>query len=150
MATWADLEAADPTLARTARRLLVEDASRPPILATVRDGSAPRLHPVNAGIAAGALWTFVGPSAKLRDLLEDGRYALHAWVDPARPVEASVRGRATLVEDPERRASIAASWAFEPDETYRLFELDLDSAVIGARETADDWPPAYRRWSAEA
>ena len=148
MARWADLEAADPSLAATARGRLVEDPSRPPILATVRDGAAPRLHPVNVGIVDGALWTFVGPSAKLRDLLEDGRYALHGWVDPDHPVEASVRGRAMRVEDPERRAAVAATWAFEPDEAFRLFELHLESAVIGARETADDWPPAYRRWSA--
>ena len=148
MARWADLEAAEPELAATVRRLLVDDAERPPLVATVRDGAAPRIHPVNVGVADGRLWSFVGPSAKLRDLVADGRYALHGWIDPVRPVEVSVRGRATLVDDRERRATIGAAWAFTPDEAYLLFELDVESAAIGSRESADDWPPQYRRWSA--
>lgn len=148
MATWADLEAADADLAAVGRRLLVEDPERPPLLATVRTGEAPRIHPVNAGIVDGALWTFLGPSAKRRDLEADGRYALHGWVDPTRPVEVSVRGRATRVTDAGRRAAVGAAWAFTPDDTYVLFELEIESAVVGTRESSDDWPPTYRRWNA--
>jgi hypothetical protein len=41
---------------------------------------------------------------------------------------------------------VAAGWAFEVDDGYQLYEFDIESALIGARPTADDWPPRYTAW----
>jgi hypothetical protein len=53
-----------------------------------------------------------------------------------------------VVDDPARRAAAAAVWFFTVDDGYRLFELDVEHALLGERATADDWPPRYRSWRA--
>ena len=149
MATWADFEGASPELATAGRRLLHARGDGEALLSTVRDGDPPRIHPVNVGIVEGRLYVFViGRSAKRADLETDGRYALHAHVDPASPSEFMLRGRAREVTDPGERARAAADWPFTADEGFRLFELSIDSALLGERPTADDWPPRYSSWSA--
>lgn len=148
MATWAEFEAAEPELAATARALLAPDGGRRAMLATVRGSDAPRIHPISVGFAGDQLVAFILPSAKLTDLEADGRYALHAHYDPRTPHELMIRGRVREVIDPALRANAIASWPFEPDETYRLFAFDIESALLGRRATPDDWPPSYDRWTA--
>jgi len=148
VATWAELEAAAPAIAAEGRRLLYRSGEGEALLATVRGGGAPRIHPINVGIVDGELVAFILHSVKLTDLAEDGRYALHAHVDPTAPSELMVRGRATEVADVERRAAAVATWPFEVDETYRLFAFGVESAHLGRRATPDVWPPAYERWAA--
>jgi hypothetical protein len=144
--SWSTFEAADPGLAAEGRRLL--DGERGPVLlATVRDDLPPRIHPISAAIVGGGLYAFILASAKRVDLESDGRYALHAHLDPDAPDEFLVRGRANLVEDASIRASVGRDWSFEVDETYALYELGVDAVVLGARPTADDWPPRYRTWT---
>ena len=117
--------------------------SSPPFGAT----RAPRLHPVTVGIVGDGLFVFLLDSAKRRDLAEDGRYALHAHQDQAAPDEFSVRGRARLVPVGELRERVAAGWFFEVDDTYWLFELRVQTAILGERG-ANEWPPRYTRWAA--
>jgi len=76
----------------------------------------------------------------------DGRYAFHTHQDPAVPNEAAFRGRARSVTDRDVRARVASGWAFGVDDGYALFELDVEHALLGARPTADDWPPVYTSW----
>ena len=99
------------------------------------------------GIIEGGLYVFVLDSAKRRDLEEDGRYALHAHQDKAAPDEFSVRGRARLIHAGDLRDRVATGWFFEVDDTYWLFELAIETAILGERG-ADEWPPRYTRWSA--
>jgi hypothetical protein len=117
------------------------------LLATVRGSAAPRLHPVTVGIVGDGLYVFLLDSAKRRDLVEDGRFALHAHQDMAAPDEFSVRGRASLIPEGDLRERVAEGWYFEVDDTYWLFELRLETAILGQR-AADEWPPRYQRWSA--
>ena len=146
-AGWADFAAAAPDIAASGARHL-DRAQGAALLATVRGaGSAPRIHPVTVGIRDGGLFVFLLDSAKRRDLVDDGRYALHAHQDMASPDEFSVRGRARLIPPGELRDRVAAGWFFEVDETYWLFELQVQSAILGERG-ADEWPPRYKRWSA--
>ena len=147
---WAAFAAAAPDLAADGRILLRRGGGDEGLLATVRGDAPPRIHPVSVGIVDGRLYVFVLPSAKLTDLEEDGRFALHAHQDPAAPSEFSIRGRAVAIRDDAVRAAAADGWPFEVDETYRLFELQLEHAVIGRRPTADDWPPVYSIWAAPA
>ncbi len=148
MATWAELEAAAPEIAAEGRRMLLRSGDGRALLATVGGEAPPRIHPISVGIVDGDLQAFILRSAKLDDLLADGRYALHAHYDPAAPSELMVRGRATEITDAARRAAAVAVWPFTADEGYRLFSFGIESALFGRRDTPNDWPPQYRRWSA--
>lgn len=145
-AAWSELELGAPTLASRGRELLYRNGDGEALIATVRDDSLPRIHPVNVGIVDGRLWVFIiSRSPKARDLGSDGRYSLHAHMDPAAPDEFEVRGRAAVVES-EDRAAVAGEWYFEIDDGYQLFELSIESALLGLRGP-DEWPPRYQTFS---
>jgi Pyridoxamine 5'-phosphate oxidase len=146
-AGWAQFARAQPSMAEAGRTVLLRGGEAPGVLATVRGGASPRIHPANVGIVGDGLYIFLLDSAKRRDLTEDGRYAFHGFQDPNAPTEFSVRGRARRVEPGERWDQVAAGWAFSVDESYWLFELRIESAILGER-AADEWPPRYTRWSA--
>lgn len=145
LAAWADFADAAPELAAAGARHL-DRSEGAALLATIRGDAPPRIHPVTVAIRDGGLYVFLLDSAKRRDLVEDGRYALHAHQDQAAPDEFSVRGRARLVPGGEERDRIAAGWFFTVDDTYWLFELRIQSAILGER-AADEWPPRYTRWT---
>jgi hypothetical protein len=147
LASWGELATASPDFAAAGARHL--DRGRgAALLATVRGSdAAPRLHPVTVGIVDEELYVFLLDSAKRRDLEEDGRFALHAALVQDAPDEFSIRGRARLVPPGELRDRVADGWYFEVDDTYWLFELQLQTAILGER-AATEWPPRYRRWSA--
>ena len=147
MATWTAFATAAPDLAAGTRRLIHARGDGEALLATVRGDDPPRIHPVNVAIVGDGLYVFViGRSPKRTDLEVDGRYALHTHQDPAAPSEAALRGRARPVTDPDVRARVASGWAFTVDDAYALFELDIETALLGVRPTADDWPPVYTSW----
>ena len=147
-AAWADFEANAPDLAAEAGALLHHGGGVGGFLSTVRGDAPPRIHPVSVAIVAGGLYVFVLASAKRTDLELDGRFALHAHLDPGVPRELSLRGRARRVDDEAVRAAAIAVWPFEVDDSYTLFELRLERVIVGRRPSADDWPPTYTTWSA--
>jgi len=146
LARWADFAAAAPELAAAGARHL-DRAEGAALLATVRDDAPPRIHPVTVGIVDGGLYVFLLDSAKRKDLVEDGRFALHSHQDMAAPNEFSIRGHARLIPAGEVRDRVGSGWFFEVDDTYWLFELTDQSAILGQRG-AEEWPPLYTRWSA--
>ena len=147
MSSWSDFAAAAPDIAAEGRRLILARGDGEAILATVRGDDLPRIHPVNVAIVGGRLYAFIiARSPKRLDLELDGRYAMHTHQDPTAPSEVALRGHARLVRDSRERAQAAAGWAFEVDETYALFEFDSEIALLGARPSADDWPPRYSSW----
>jgi hypothetical protein len=148
MPSWAEFEAATPTLASAGRRLLYRTETGEALLATVRGEAPPRIHPIWVKVVDGGLYAFVLKSAKRVDLERDGRYALHTHIDPASPSEFSVRGRATLIETAATIESVGRQWYFEVDDGYELFEFSIESAMLGVRNDADEWPPRYSSWSA--
>lgn len=151
MTTWNDFAAAAPELAAHGRRLFEGRGDGEGLLATVRGNASPRINPINVAIVDGRLVAFlIVGSAKLGDLEADGRYALHAHQDPAVPHEFQVRGRATVVTDPALHDAAAAAWSFEIDDSYRLFEFDIEHAIFGKRDDADAWPPVYTSWRSPA
>ncbi len=97
MASWAEFALATPEIEATGRRLISRAAGGTAFLATIRGDGLPRINPVTVEIIDGRLVSFViVDSAKFGDLSADGRYALHAYQDPAAPTEFQVRGRAHL------------------------------------------------------
>jgi len=147
MATWGQFAAASADAAAAGRRLLYRGEIGEALLATVRGDESPRLHPIWISIVEDRLYAFILASAKRGDLVRDGRYAMHSHIDPQSPSEFSIRGRARLVDDAEVRAAVGGQWYFEVDDTYELFEFSIEAAVLGVRDTADDWPPRYSTWS---
>ncbi len=148
MVSWGAFAADDPAMAAEGRRLLYRGGEGEALLATVRDGEPPRIHPVNVMIVGNELYAFLLESAKRRDLERDGRFALHAHQDPAAPTEFMLRGRARAIEPGALRDAVAADWYFSVDDGYRLFEFSIDAALLGERSGPDAWPPRYSRWRA--
>ena len=151
MTTWDAFAASAPELAAAGRALLERSGVGEGLLATVRDGVPPRIHAVKVGVVDGRLLTFViVDSAKTRDLEQDGRYALHAHLDPEVPNELLVRGRATAVTEAALRAAAVAAWPFEVDDGYALYDLSIDHVLLGRRASSDEWPPVYTSWRPDA
>jgi hypothetical protein len=151
MASWGELQASAPEMAERGLGLLLRTGAGEGLLTTVAGDGLPRTHPVNVGIVDKRLMVFVQPgSAKARDLATDGRYALHAYMDPAAPHEFLLRGRAALVTDAEIRSRAVESWPFAPTDEYPLFELGIEHALFGERGDPDAWPPQYTSWRAHA
>ena len=140
---WDALERAEPDLAAKGKALLYQRGDGQGFLATVAGNGTPRIHPLNVGVKDGRLLVFIqGHSAKARDLEGIPRYALHAHQDPAVPHEFMVRGAARLVADADTRRAAAADWFFTVSDSYPLYELLIEHAILGERDSADDWPPA--------
>jgi Pyridoxamine 5'-phosphate oxidase len=147
MESWDALVRADPEMASKGLELLHRRGDGEGFLATVAADGTPRIHPLNVGVRDGRLLVFVqGHSAKARDLAADAHYALHAHQDPATPHEFMVRGEARLVTDAAIRRVAAADWFFTVSDDYPLYELRIGHALLGERDSADDWPPRYRSW----
>jgi hypothetical protein len=147
MQGWDAFARAEPEMAEKGRALLYRSGDGEGLLATVDASGTPRIHPLNVGVRDGRLLVFIqGHSAKARDLEANPHYALHAHMDPAVPHEFLVRGQARLVTDADLRAAAAADWFFSVADSYPLYELLIDHALLGERDSADDWPPRYRSW----
>ncbi len=156
MASWSEFEADAPEMAAAGMKLLYQFRVGLGYLATVRADGGPRVHPFCPIIDAGRVYGLIGPSPKQRDLLRDGRYAIHSFPARDRDDEFYFTGRACLREDAhlvERvRAALAATGATSSgDET--LYEFDIERALLAqykARGQPDNWPPRYTRWLAPA
>ena len=147
MEAWEAFERAEPEMAEKGRALLYRRGDGEAFLTTVAANGTPRIHPLNVGVKDGHLLVFIqGHSAKARDLEANPHYALHAHIDPAAPHEFMVRGQARRVADAPARAAAAAGWFFTVADSYPLYELLIEHALLGERGSADEWPPRYRSW----
>ena len=154
MASWSDFAAADPSLAAAVRALFEQYGPGMAYLATVRPDGAPRIHPVSPVITDEGLYCFIVASPKRRDLARDGRYALHSFPPEESDDEAYVAGRAHPVTDPAVISRLADALRASLMVDWRLFELDIDTAMVrrhgpgGALPLAmtQRHPPITRTW----
>jgi len=154
MASWGEFEADAPDTAAAGRKLLYQFRVGLGYLATVRTDGGPRVHPFCPIIHDGRAWGLIGPSPKGRDLLRDGRYAIHTFPSRDRDDEFYFTGRAHLQEDPKvidavRAALISTGATSSGDET--LFEFDIERVLLAQykpRGEPDNWPPRYMKWLA--
>jgi hypothetical protein len=119
-------------------------------LAILKKDGSPRLHPVTPFIGNGMLFMFTEPSSpKIRDLRQDGRYALHCSVSREGPlIEFLVSGNAEEISDLIVRAQ-AESIAAAPvvNDSYVLFEFQVKRVLVV--EYDDERKKVIRRWSRE-
>ena len=123
MATWKDVESAEPAFAARARTLF--DAHKHKTIATLRADGAPRISGIEVQFAGGDLTFGSMPGArKGADLRRDPRFALHsASVDPPEDQaswagDAKVAGRAQLVGP------------LDGEVEGELFRADIDEVVV--------------------
>jgi pyridoxamine 5'-phosphate oxidase-like protein len=142
MASWSEFAAAEPELASAIRALLQQYGPGMGYLATVRADGGPRVHPVSPVLTDDALYCFVVDSAKRHDLERDGRYALHSYPPEESDDEAYVTGRAHPVTDRAVIDRLAGALRASPMVDWRLFEFDVDTAMLRRHGPAGALPLA--------
>ena len=101
---WHLLSAGHPELASAGRRLFYQFGPGLAFIATVSRSGDPRLHPITIALSDDELYAFIAPGPKQRDLVRDGRYAMHAFLPDEVEEEFMVSGRALPADsDAERQ-----------------------------------------------
>ena len=143
---WGEFETEAPALAALGKRVLHRKIA---FLATLKEDGAPRLHPVRPCIGQGHLFVFIDQdSPKRRDLLQDGRYALHGAVNEANGLspEIFITGSAAAADDTGKRTVAEGVWGEPVPDKYTLFEFFVDYLLI--TEYDETRQPFRRRWRA--
>src|SRR5437867_1312708 len=108
----------------------------------------PRVHPVSARIREGRLFVRMDlASPKAKDLLRDGRYAMHSQVldTSGRGGEFAISGTARLVDD---SAAVEKLERGLPDPgRYVVFEFDIEQASSTVYEGGQ---AVRRKWGGRA
>jgi len=151
MVSWSQFEAGAPQIAEAGRRLIHQHGIGLAYLATLRKDGAPRLHPICPTVFEGGLYALIGPTHKQRDLLRDGRFALHSFPCPEVDDEFLVMGRARMIDDQSLRSRVLAdlkSKGMTSTEDELLFEFRIDRAMHAAYNGPHGtWPPKYAIWT---
>lgn len=148
MVNWSTFAEAAPELAQTGRRLLYQHGLGLGFLATIRADGAPRLHPICPFIFEERLLGFIVPSPKQRDLVRDGRYALHALQAADSDDEFCVMGRAEAVSSASLRDRAAAAYHIPVEPGHRLFEFHVERALHTYYDFRGQWPAHHQVWTA--
>ena len=115
----------EPDLAAWGRGLLYQFGVGLAFIATVRTDGGPRTHPIRVVIRDEGLFSFLIPSPKQRDLLRDGRYALHSYPCPDNEDAFYLIGHAALVDGrPELRRELARQFVSEMSIDFAIDLLD--------------------------
>jgi len=139
VASWAEIEKAEPQFAARAQALL--DARKHKTLATLRRDGSPRISGTETMFVDGDLW--VGGmyrAVKALDLQRDPRFALHGGSEdpPDWKGDAKVAGRVEEVTDPARIAAVVGSSQGGSPGPMHLFRADIaEVVVVSLGEPAD-------------
>jgi hypothetical protein len=157
MVTWGELRSRRPDLAEAGRQLLYRVGVGLAYLATVgRDGS-PRVHPFCPLMTELDLFAFLVPSPKRKDLLRDGRYAMHSFPCPDNEDAFYLAGRAEQVADDAVRSLRVQQFLDErsqlplsPDDLAEqlLFRLDIERCLLTRTIGPGDPEPQHTIWRA--
>jgi Pyridoxamine 5'-phosphate oxidase len=139
MASWAEIESAEPELAADAKGLMDQRVHK--TLATIRPDGSPRVSGMEARFIDGELAFGSMPnSPKVRDLAADPRFALHSgshepdiWVG-----DAKFAGTVIEVTDAEIKQAYKDAAGTAPPGDYHLYRTDITEVVtIRLGEPAD-------------
>lgn len=132
------------------RLLTGDDGISIGFIATVRNNQ-PHLAPVCPFFHEDGLYlSATARSPKARDLQDNGRYTLHAFLGSS-DEEFQVSGHARLIAEPGERAAVHAAIPFaSSSESDPLFELTVASALWVYWENPGhaDTRPIRKRWKA--
>jgi hypothetical protein len=157
MASFSDVESAEPVLADRVRAILSSTTNA--VLGTIRRDGSPRLSGADPYFHDGQLRLWSMPGArKGQDLRRDPRVVVHSipWDsrrlrDGAADVgaaDAKVSGTAVLTSDPDVRSAfrtwLQSQRGFEPPEDWDLFTVDIDELTV---VSADTGQLVIDRWS---
>jgi hypothetical protein len=158
MLNWNEFKQARPDLAQAGRELLYQFGVGLGFLGTVRLDGGPRMHPMCPVLTDDGLFALIEPGPKRKDLLRDGRYALHCF-PPANNEDAFyVTGRAEARPEVEARAAVDAVFWKERGQDEpppqaghtQLFELLVDGCLLTRTTGHGDWNPQHTIWHADA
>lgn len=145
MATWQQFAEQAPALADAVRARFT--AHKHHVLATLRTDGSPRVSGTEVEILDGGLvlGSMFG-AVKAKDLVRDGRYALHS--NPGHHTmdggDAKIAGTAREVVG-EEFETVLASYTYEVPKPLHLFVLDIDEVALttvdGERLYVDLWKP---------
>jgi hypothetical protein len=147
VATWREVEQAEPGFARRVQALM--DAGRHKTIATIRADGSPRVSGIECEFVGGALrFGSMTGARKGADLHRDPRFALHGpGIHPVVGEEADWPGEAKIAGRAVPVGPVAADGDHDgPD--GELFEADITEVVItGLDATAtklvvESWTPA--------
>jgi hypothetical protein len=125
MASWSEIEAAEPAFAKRVRALL--DAEKHKTIATLRADGSPRISGIEAQFADGELTFGSMPGArKGADLLRDPRFALHSTST------APPEGQETTWAGDAKVAGVAVPAGPVEGMEGELFRADLQEVVLTA------------------
>lgn len=140
MSSWKDIESAAPDLARAVQQRF--DATLHKTLATLRRDGSPRISGTEVVFAAGGVWLGSMPGArKARDLLRDGRCALHSAPVDEKLVDgdAKIAGIASEVVDLSEIREVWPEWEEAPHlaaASAHAFRIDVTEVVLS--QVAED------------
>jgi hypothetical protein len=126
MATWAEMEAQCPAVARLGRTLLIKGGRG--FLATTRGTGAPRIQAICPVLWEGRLLAgIIKATPKYADLVRDGRFALHAPL-PRGDAEFWLTGGAEMISEDETEAIMDANPSWRAPVANALFHLNIRTA----------------------
>jgi hypothetical protein len=137
MSTWDDVKTAAPDLAKRVQDRF--EATGLALLATLRRDGSPRISGIEPFFGFGYIWLGMMPqSLKAKDLLRDGRFALHAATADKNMADgdAKVAGVAVEITDTDQRTTYARAFAddtgYDPSDAgdYHLFRLDVTEVAF--------------------
>lgn len=126
MASWRELEAAEPELAAAGWALLGKGIA---YLGTVRPDGGPRVHPITPIRSGDELYVSVGSTtAKVGDLRRDARFALHA-LPGEDDEEFYLAGVVREETDPVVKQQAHEDAIFTPQADDPLMAFDIDRCL---------------------
>jgi pyridoxamine 5'-phosphate oxidase-like protein len=126
MATWAEVETQNPPVGGLGRKLLLGGGRG--FLATTRSDGSPRVQAICPVVRDGRLYAgIIKATPKYRDLVRDGRFALHAPLASG-DAEFWVTGTARLLSDAETADLMERNPNWQMPVSNALFHLDIESA----------------------
>ncbi len=157
MKSWPEFASLRPDLAEAGRDLLYQVGVGLGFLATTRADGAPRVHPMCPLLHPSGLFAFIIPSPKQRDLVRDGRYALHSFPCADNEDAFSCSGKARLVTDHGLRSELSDVFVTErlqlavpaPSEEDALIEFRVGSCLLTRTTGHGDTHPVHHVWRDE-
>jgi hypothetical protein len=154
---WGELKQARPDLAEAGRALLYQYGVGLAFLGTVKPDGGPRVHPICPVIVGDGMYALLIPSPKRKDLLRDGRFALHTFAAEDNEDAFYMTGSVIPAENAAIRAEIEQQFRDERssldlrEDALReqgAFEFMISTCLLTRTTGHGDPRPRHLKWHA--